>query len=143
MGPSRRQRKGSPRAVCIHPSCTSLPSPYSRSESGGRGALMHHRSSGPSRFAPGALAPVRVIVSRSIFAYSAPCAPLAGTARLRRRAAYTRCLRCVPTGPRRPASGSELSLPILSRHVALYDPGKFDGCTYPVPSPPTLAFVKA
>jgi hypothetical protein len=84
---------------------------------------MHHRSSGPSRFAPGALAPVRVIVSRSIFAYLAPCAPLAGTARLRRSAAYTRCLRCVPTGPRRPASGSMLSLPILSRHVALNDSG--------------------
>jgi len=55
------------RAVCIRPSCTSLPvTSYPRSESGGRGALMHHRSSGPSRFTPGALAPVRVIVSRSI-----------------------------------------------------------------------------
>ena len=36
-----------------------------------------------------------------------------------------------------------LSLPILSQHVALYDSGKFDGCTHPVPSPSTLAFVKA
>jgi hypothetical protein len=36
-----------------------------------------------------------------------------------------------------------LSLTILSRHVALYDSGKFDGCEHPVPSPSTLAFVKA
>ena len=36
-----------------------------------------------------------------------------------------------------------LSLAILSQHVVLYDSGKFDGCEHPVPSPPTLAFVKA
>jgi len=42
----------------------------------GRGARVHHRSSGHCRFTPGALAPVRVIVSRSIFTYSAPCAHL-------------------------------------------------------------------
>jgi hypothetical protein len=36
-----------------------------------------------------------------------------------------------------------LSLTILSRHVAFYDSGKFNGCMYPVPSPSTLAFVKA
>ena len=36
-----------------------------------------------------------------------------------------------------------LLLLILSQHVALYDSGKFDGCTYPVPSPSALAFVKA
>ena len=40
---------------------------------------------------PGALAPVRVMLSRSILTYSAPSAPLAGTSRLRRLAAYTRC----------------------------------------------------
>ena len=45
---------------------------------------------------PGVLVPVRVIVSRSISTYSTPSAPLAGTARLRRRAAYTRCPRCAP-----------------------------------------------
>ena len=48
---------------------------------------MHHPT-------PGALAPVRVIVSRSIYAYPAPSVPLAGTARFHRRAVYTRCLRC-------------------------------------------------
>ena len=101
---------------------------------------MHHRSSGPCRFTPGALAPVRVVVSRSILTYSAPCAPLTGTARLHRRAAYTRCPRCVPRGPRRPVSGSELSLTVLYRPVALWDPGKFIGCLHPVPSPTTLAF---
>ena len=46
----------------------------------------HRCSSGVHRSAPGALAPVRVIVSRSIDAQSAPCAPLAGTSRSRRGA---------------------------------------------------------
>ena len=64
-----------------------------------------------SCFTPGALAPVRVLLSRSLLTYSAPSAPLAGTSRLRRLAAYTRDLRCayLPR-PRRPTTGSELSL---------------------------------
>ena len=42
--------------------------------------------------------------------YSAPSAPLAGTSRFHRLAAYTRCLRCPHSHmPRRPAIGSELS----------------------------------
>ena len=36
------------------------------------------------------------------------------------------------SSPRRPASGSVLSLAILCRHVALRDPGKPIGCKYPV-----------
>src|SRR6266699_7300397 len=40
-------------------------------------------------------------------------------------AAYTRCLRCAGA-PRRPASGSELSLYILSWHAVPYDPGESD-----------------
>src|ERR1700681_201546 len=40
-------------------------------------------------------------------------------------AAYTRCLRCAGA-PRRPASGSGLSLSILSWHTVLSDPGEFD-----------------
>jgi hypothetical protein len=61
---------------------------------------------------PGVLAPVRVIVSRSIITYSTPSAPLAGTARLHRKAAYTHCPRCAPNSraPRRPTRGSVLSL---------------------------------
>src|SRR6516225_1237053 len=47
-----------------------------------------------SRSTPGALAPDRVLLSRSIFTYLAPSAPLAGTSRLHRLAAYTRCPRC-------------------------------------------------
>ena len=48
---------------------------------------------------------------------------------------------CVVTAtPRRPTSGSVLSLAILYRHVVLYDPGKFIGCIDPVPSPMTSAF---
>src|SRR6516225_9705849 len=70
---------------------------------------------------PGALARVRVILSRSVITYSAPSVPLAGTARFHRTAAYTRCLRCAGA-PRRPASGSGLSLSIPSWHAILYRP---------------------
>jgi hypothetical protein len=42
--------------------------------------------------------------------------------------------------PRRPVSGSVLSWTVLCRHVIVCDPGKLVGCTYPVPSPTTLAF---
>ena len=76
---------------------------------GGRPALEHLRSSGFCRSTPGALAPVRVILSRSIYAYSAPSAPLVGTSRFHRTAAYTRCPRCA-SPPRRPTTGSVLSL---------------------------------
>src|SRR6516164_3641362 len=40
-------------------------------------------------------------------------------------AAYTRCLRCAGA-PRRPASGSELSLRVLSWHAVSWDPGEPD-----------------
>src|SRR5271170_7789743 len=40
-------------------------------------------------------------------------------------AAYARCLRCAGA-PRRPASGSGLSLLIPSWHAVLSDPGEFD-----------------
>ena len=79
------------------------------------------------------------MLSRSVNTYSAPSAPLAGTSRLRRMPAYTRCLRCAGA-PRRPTSGSGLSLTILSWHAALYDPGEFehhrpsfDATTWPSP----------
>jgi len=73
-----------------------------------RTAVEGHYSS-----APGALAQVRVIVSRTVITYSAPSVPLAGTSRFHRMAAYTRCLRCAGA-PKRPPSGSGLSLPIPS-----------------------------
>ncbi len=66
------------------------------------------------------------MLSRSIITYSAPSAPLAGTSRLHRMAAYTRCPRCA-VRPRRPASGSVLSLLVPSRHAVLYDPGELAG----------------
>src|SRR4029434_8018271 len=51
------------------------------------------------------------MLSRSILTYPAPSAPLAGTSRLHRLAAYTRCLRCACVNmPRQPTTGSELSL---------------------------------
>src|SRR6266567_2551871 len=59
---------------------------------------------------PGVLARVRVIVSRSVITYATPSVPLVGTPRFHRKAAYTRCLRCAGA-PRRPTSGSGLSLP--------------------------------
>jgi hypothetical protein len=92
------------------------------------------------RSTPGALAPVRVILSRSIITYPAPSDPLAGTARFHCSAAYTPCLRCA-FPPKRPATGSVLSPLILSQHVVLCDSGESGGCIHPVPSPPTLAFV--
>jgi hypothetical protein len=70
-----------------------------------RTAVEGHYSS-----APGTLAQVRVIVSRTVITYSAPSVPLAGTSRFHRMAAYTRCLRCAGA-PKRPPSGSGLSLP--------------------------------
>ena len=92
------------------------------------------------RSTPGALAPVRVLLSRSIYTYPAPSDPLAGTARFHCSAAYTPCPRCA-FPPRRPTTGSELSLLILSHHVVLLDSGESSGCMHPVPSPLTMAFV--
>src|SRR3954452_5765298 len=77
---------------------------------------------GGSPSAPGALAQVRVLLSRSVMAYPAPSAPLAGTSRLHRRAAYTRCLGCAGA-PRRPASGSGLSLPFRPDMPSSLTPG--------------------
>src|SRR6516162_11220596 len=46
-------------------------------------------------------------------------------------AAYTRCLRCAGA-PRRPASGSELSLRVLSWHAVPCDPGESDHCQFQI-----------
>src|SRR3954466_9623551 len=62
------------------------------------------------------------MLSRSVLAEPAPSAPLAGTSRLHRRAAYTRCLRCAGA-PRRPASGSGLSLPFRPDMPSSLTPG--------------------
>jgi hypothetical protein len=129
------------RSVCHRPSCTSpiaFTPPFCAGE---RAALVHLRSSGFRDSTPGALAPVRVI-------YSVPhhhhlISPMRPTrrhiwispSRLIRDAIAVRHT----STPRRPASGSVLSLAILCRHVALRDPGKPVGCLYPVPSPTALA----
>src|SRR5208337_1654318 len=65
------------------------------------------------------------MLSRSVITYSTPSAPLAGTSRFRRMAAYTGCLRCAGA-PRRPTSGSGLSLSIPAWHAVLNDPGEFE-----------------
>jgi hypothetical protein len=75
--------------------------------------------------APGALAPIRVLLSRFINAYW----PHPTHSRAHRdfadSATYTRCLRCAGA-PRRPPSGSALSLYIPSEHAALYAPGEIE-----------------
>jgi hypothetical protein len=130
------------RSVCHCPSCSPLAAWQSPFCAGARVALEHLRESGACRSTPGALAPVRVLLSRSIATYSAPSAPLVGTARFRRLAAYTRCLRCALL-PRRPTSGSVLSLEFPSRHAVLYDRGESIGCARSVPTPMTLAFAQS
>src|SRR5215218_5394574 len=79
------------------------------------------------------------MLSRSVLAYPAPSAPLAGPSRLHRRAAYTRCLRCAGA-PRRPASGSGLSLPFRPDMPSSLTPGSssspLSSCAMPTrPSP--------
>jgi len=69
-----------------------------------------------------------------------PIRPTRGHSAISLLAAYTPCLRCA-FPPRRPTTGSVLSPHILAQHVALRDSGESDGCIYPVPSPPMLAFV--
>ena len=92
----------------------------------GRCAYEHLRASGSFRSTPGALAPVRVIVSRSILTYPAPSAPLAGTSRLHRLAAYTRCLRCAYLHmSRQPTTGSELSLMLFRNMSSSETTGNF------------------
>jgi hypothetical protein len=88
------------------------------------GSIVHHHEAEYSA-TPEVLAPVRVVLSRSIITYSTSSAPLTGTSQLHRMAAYMRCLRCAGA-PRRPASGSGLSLTIPSWHAILSDLGEFD-----------------
>jgi hypothetical protein len=98
--------------VCVRRSCTSWSASVIPHSVGPRTRSCTALEGG-SPSAPGALALVRVMLSRPVITYSAPSAPPAGTSRFHRMAAYTRCLRCAGA-PRRPASGSELSLHIPS-----------------------------
>ncbi len=75
--------------------------------------------------APGALAPVRVLLSRSINTYQPHPTHSLAHRDFADFATYTRCLRCAGA-PRRPTSGSELSLRIPSRHAALYALGEIE-----------------
>ena len=88
------------RAVCLRPSCIPLPVTSDLVLSRETRCADAPPFKRPSRLTPGVLAPVRVIVSRSIIAYSTPCAPLTGTSRFRRRAVYTPCPRCASSQPR-------------------------------------------
>jgi hypothetical protein len=109
--------------VCLHPSCSPRqhgPSAQSRRPPA---RLKHRHASDMRRSTPRVLAPVRVMLSRAINAYSTRSAPLAGTAQLHRTATYMCCLRCAGA-PRRPASGSALSSVDPSQHVIPYVPGE-------------------
>jgi hypothetical protein len=75
--------------------------------------------------APGALAPVRVLLSRSINTYQPHPTHSLAHRDFADFATYTRCLRCAGA-PRRPTSGSELLLRIPSRHAALYALGEIE-----------------
>ena len=66
------------------------------------------------------------MLSQSILTYPAPSAPLAGTSRLHRLAAYTRCPRCAYSHmPRRPATGSELSSMLFHNMSSSVTTGNF------------------
>ena len=79
--------------------------------------------SGEFHSAPGALAPIRVLLSRPINAYQPHPTHSWAHRDFADDATYTRCLRYAGA-PRRPASGSELSLSVPSWHATLYVPGK-------------------
>jgi hypothetical protein len=127
------------RAVCIHPSCTSLPASYPRSKS--RGAVRVYTSvqaavaalpQGPSlRSELFCLGPSSL--NRPHPSHSSAHPDFA--ARRLIRDAFA-----VPIGPRRPTSGSGLSLSVPSLHVVLKDPGEPIGCSCPAPSPTASAF---
>jgi hypothetical protein len=78
-------------------------------------------------------------VSRSINTYLTPSEPLADTFRLPAFAVIRNALAVQERLTKPPASGSELSLPNPSRHVAVLDSGEISGCIHPVPSPPMLS----
>jgi hypothetical protein len=124
--------------VCLRPSCSPYPVIFALALCREVPAPSHTAVQAVSRSTPGALAPAWFCCPDPL-RLSAPSAPLAGTARFHRLAAYTPCLRCAGA-PRRPASGSMLSPSVPSQHVALIDPGEPVGCIYPVPSPTTQAF---
>lgn len=91
--------------------------------------IEHRHSSSHRRSTPGVLAPVRVILSRSINTYSTPSAPLAGTPRF--RFWLIRSALAWRERQRRPTRGSELLPNCPCPHVVLSDPGKSAGCHTP------------
>jgi hypothetical protein len=68
-GPSRPTASSSQRSVCVRPSCSPFHRWILRTVPEKPGALEHRHSSSCRCSTPGALAPVRVILSRSIFTY--------------------------------------------------------------------------
>ena len=115
------------RSVCLRPSYSPLPplnSPYCAGETWRAGAPPFEQLALLYPRGPRSEPSYSVSVHHHLLA---PSAPLAGTSRFHRIAAYTGCPRCA-FPPRRPASGSVLSLLTPSRHAALRDLGESIGC---------------
>ena len=82
---------------------------------------------------PRALAPVRVLLSRSILTYPAPSVPLAGTSRFHRLAAYpTKIPAAEPRKQRHDRRDADLILTLLAedRFPAIWLPSKEEGDSY-------------
>jgi hypothetical protein len=139
--PSRRPRVLRDVRFAIRPSCTSLPIPsYPRSESrdavrlcttvqAAIAALPQGSSLRSGLCCPGPSSLIDPMRPTHRCTSISPIRLIRGALAVRRLAA-----------PRQPVSGSVLSWTVLCRHVIVCDPGKLVGCTYPVPSPTTLAF---
>jgi hypothetical protein len=133
--------RSSRRPGCVRPSCSSLAASLPRSVSGTHRAwalpcerLLPLYPRGP-RSGPG----YSVLVHQRLIGPMRPtCGHISTSPHCGLYEMPSLCV--IPSTPRRPASGSVLSLAILYRHVALRDPGKLFGCMHPVPSPMTLAF---
>ena len=107
------------RAVCLRPSYAPLPvASYPRSKS--RDAVRWRTSVQAAQAAlpQGSSLRSELYCLGPSSLKSTPSVPLASTFRLRRLGLYEMSLLCaLPLAPRRPATGSELSLAILYRHV--------------------------
>jgi hypothetical protein len=129
------------RMVCLRPSCTTLPvAPYPRSKSRGAvpwyttvqaaiAALPQGSSLRSGLCCPGPSSLIDPMRPTPRHTSISPTRLIQGALAVRPLAT-----------PRRPVSGSVLLWTVLCRHVIVCDPGKLVGCTYPVPSPTTLAF---
>jgi hypothetical protein len=129
------------RLVCVHPSCPPLAHRESPFCAGGRCAREHRRASdcaalpqGPS-LRSGLYCPGPSSLNRPHPPHSQAHHDFAAWRFIRDALAVLL--------PRRPTSGSVLSLLVPSRHAVLSDPGELLGVLRPTTSPTTLAFASS